>query len=62
MFITIQGINVNTDLLKDFEVVGKTIIITDINNERSIYYFKSNKSAKEEELRILKELNNAKSK
>ena len=60
MFITIQGINVNTDLVKDFEVVGKTIVITDINNERSIYYFKSNKSAKEEELRILKELNNGK--
>lgn len=58
MFITIQGININSDSIKDFTSSGKTLIITDNKDDRSIYYFTSNVEAKQEELRILKELNN----
>ena len=62
MFITIEGININSDSIKDFTREENTIVITDTKDDRTIYFFSSIMEAKKEELRILKELNNAKNK
>ena len=58
MFITIQGININSASIKDFTSEDNTLIITDTKDDRVIYFFTSKQEAKQEELRILKELNN----
>lgn len=58
MFITIQGINLNSDLIKSIEAKGKNILVKDINDIRSIYYFKTSKEAREVEQKLIKELNN----
>ena len=62
MFITIQGVNINSASIKDFTSEDNTLIITDNKDDRSIYFFTSKQEAKQEELRILKELNNEKNK
>lgn len=62
MFITIQGVNINSNSIKDFTREENAIIITDNKDDRTIYFFPSIMEAKKEELRILKELNNAKNK
>lgn len=58
MFITIDGVNINSDPIKDFTGEENAIIITDNKDDRTIYFFPSIMEAKKEELRILKELNN----
>ena len=46
MFITIQGININSDSIKDFTSEENTLILTDTKDDRSIYFFTSNIEAK----------------
>ena len=58
MFIRIQGIDLNSELIKEIQVVGKTIVVTDQINERSIYYFKTSSEAKRVREELIKELNN----
>ena len=57
MFITLQGAELNSDLIKKVELKGKTIILTDTNNTRSIYYFTNSKEAKETKEDLIKKLN-----
>ena len=58
MFITLQDVNLNSDLIKRISVEGKTVVITDINNDKSIYYFTSMREAESIRTELIKKLNN----
>ena len=62
MFVRIQDVDLNSDLIKEISVKGKTVVITDLSNERSIYYFTSSKEAREVREEMIKKLNNEKDK
>ena len=58
MFITLQDVNLNSDLIKRISVEDKTVVITDINNDKSIYYFTSMREAESIRTDLIKKLNN----
>ena len=58
MFITLQDVNLNSDLIKRISVEDKTVVITDINNDKSIYYFTSMREAESIRTELIKKLNN----
>ena len=62
MFITIQGIHINQLHIISFKSKENTVVVTDSLGNEELFYFTTEDEAKKEELKILKELNNAKNK